>query len=95
MTHDKTLFFCLCITCVARRKAGIAITKERPVSDSPRLFFVLWQPESSSPPRVQFRTYAEAVKVAEEMAQRHGKEFYVMKAMAKSAPVRVATTVLR
>lgn len=79
MTHRKFDPACECITCVARRK--FAVQQGRETVDN-KYFFILWQPES------------EAVEAAERMAQKHGVEFYVMKAMARSAPVKVVTTTL-
>lgn len=52
-------------------------------------FFILWNPRSTTPPRVRFETLKEAQRIAEDMAQRHGEPFYVMKAVAlaqRSAP---------
>lgn len=60
--------------------------KEKPGATSNKLFFILWQPESSLPPTVRFGTYDVATAMAKEMAIRHGKPFYVMKAMCLAEP---------
>lgn len=46
-------------------------------------FWILWQPESSLPPRVKFKTQKEAERVAEIMARKHRKVFYVLRAIAE------------
>lgn len=48
-------------------------------------FYILWNPNSELPPRVTFKTRAEAVEVAELMARRNPTEtFCVMRAVGEA-----------
>lgn len=52
-------------------------------------FFIIWNPRAPMPPRVRFETLKNAQRIAEQMAQRHGEPFYVLKAISlaqRSAP---------
>jgi len=52
-------------------------------------FFIIWNPRSPKPSRVRFPTLKGAQRIAEQMAQRHGEPFYVLKAISlaqRSAP---------
>lgn len=56
-------------------------------------FYVLWNPRSNLPPRVQFDTEYEAQEVAAVMARKNDEPFYVMRAVSLSevaeTPVKV------
>lgn len=55
-------------------------TKVKIVEEKFEGFYVLWQPDSSLPPKVRFYTKDEAYRAAELMTRKHKVPFYVMKA---------------
>ncbi len=52
--------------------------------DKNKSFWILWCPSYPAPPKVRFNTLEQAQKVAKEMAQRNGTQFYVLKAVSLS-----------
>lgn len=50
--------------------------------DPDKAFYILWNPESHKPPRVQFETWEAARNGAVAIAQRTGQTFYVCKAVS-------------
>lgn len=52
---------------------------------NPAPFWIIWNPNGPTPPRVQFDSLAEAEKAAKNMARLHpGQEFYVMQMAGKA-----------
>lgn len=55
-------------------------------------FWLIWNPASNLPPKVQFVSEADADRAAAEMAERHGGVFYVCEARSRAerayTPVR-------
>jgi hypothetical protein len=48
-----------------------------------KAFFVLWNPDSDKPSKVQFQSLEHAERVGREMALKYGGGFVVMKAVKR------------
>lgn len=66
---------------------GVFQERSTPVGTE-RQFYIIWQPESNLPPTKTFSTEARAWEIAELMANKHRKKFFVMKAVGFSEPVK-------
>lgn len=49
-------------------------------------FWMVWSPSGLTPPRVRHSTRPEALRVADDMAKKHEREFYVMQATDQFLP---------
>lgn len=64
------------------------------IIDSGSEFFILWNPESSKPPRMVFGTEEHAWRVAENMAAKNvGSRFFVMKSEGHAVTTQPVTRI--
>lgn len=85
-----------CGDCSRYHAAGLcSAVGGSPKSINERIFWILWSPEGTTPPRVTFDTREAALAQAEAMARQHrGNRFFVMEAKSLSMVDGVKTTVL-
>ena len=63
---------------------GVLTNNQAMREDPKKVFFVLWCPTAPMPPRVRFPDLKKAEEVAKDMAQKHGQDFFVLKAVSLS-----------